>query len=206
MNIKRSKLQSDNINLDEFQLYIGNKVKMVRHENVEYFNISLTKEIFGIRKNEINNTEDIYSLTDFSNFHDINRPPIAINDTINNPEDGSPIVTHYKNLKLFTPMNPNYFYATHLTPLYYYISHHAKPKEIEKFIIKYNLKNLPEIIKRIERDSLPTKDWFYVSGELATEKDIVEIITTDENKFINALGAVYEGNYSYQKCLNRNLK
>lgn len=191
-------------------LCIGNKVRLHEYNGVIYFNVSLTKEIFRAKfKSGPNGLIDydrseIISLSDFSNFHSIHRVQLTLNDPYNKKEDGVPIVQHYKNLSLFTPLKPNLFYVAHLQPAYYYLGNKTDFESVKKFIIKYNNNCLESIENKFDRDGLytPGTPWYVFDGYLE-EKDKVVAFTVTEDKLLKTLGVVYEGEPGFQKCLPR---
>ena len=130
-----------------------------------------------------------------------------MNDSYNKKVDGVPIVQHYKNLNLFTPLKPNSFYVVHLQPAYYYLGNKTDFESVKNFIIKYNNNCLESIENKFDRDGLYTpRTTCYVFDGYLEEKDKVASVTVTGDKLLKTLGIVYEGDPCFQKCLPRRFR
>lgn len=198
MNVNRTKLKEFLNSHPDSELFLGNKiVKCIRDERV-YFDISTVKEIFGKSKNN----DDIFSLTDVSNFHILHMPSIYVGDN-SKPLSNDTIIAPYTNLQFFTPMKKQRYYVTHLQPIWYYGKFDGNIDEIMHFLTKYNEKNEPGINEKIGSGHLQVNDWWYVGGECMKEEDYIDIVSTYEENLSRTLGAVYDGGYPASKCIKK---
>lgn len=191
MNKDRTVLRSKDwsqLKLEKGQLFLGNKIVMAERKQKKYFDISLNKEMF------FKDGGTYYSLTDFSNFQNLwkknsesynNLRNVSNEDLINNP-----IVMPYTKLELFEPLKEGESYVAFIKEFWRYFGNQDNPLKANELLLNFNKKLIDEATKIIINKGLQTNDWFYVGGELMSKEDIIEIITCDESKLLEALASV----------------
>lgn len=192
MNINRINLREENLE----NLYLGNKIVKLQYnseiESYPYYDITIVKELF---KKKDENT--YLACTDFSNFQSFEKSQINIPWT----------EQQFKALELFSPLETNTYYATHLVPLWRFIPiNNYNIDEVQQFMQKYNNKIMKQTIKTFNEEQVNIKDWWYVGNYYdLSDEDIIEIASIKEDKILEAL-SVTKGPVKFQKRKHFSIK
>lgn len=199
VNMNHNKIHLKDIDFQN--LYLGNKIIKLKYRRKEgefsinpgrdieypYYDITLNKEVFSKQG------RDIYqSLSDFSNFQDLHRPK-------SNPSN---LHQDFKEVKPFIPMIEGKYYATHLQPLWKFLSTSSSEEEIKQFMQAYNKKLIQQAIKEATLEHTYITEWWYTGGDYYfPEEDVVEIISVKEDNLLSALSSLKGPVKKYEKNL-----